>query len=331
MLLRTFKGTGPGVIFLIAVTLAAIWISALINQRLHVRFIYETDPMPLYGLLKNMIQNNHIAGVILSFLMVSVMAVLLINFNTSGFFINERTFLPALFYVLLGGLFPDHQLLNPVIPASIFLMLAIKRMMDGYHVTGTAYSYFDAGLLISTGALFYANLIWFGSLILIGIVLMRTGNLKEAGIAIAGLLTPFLITLGIYYVMGKEMSSFITIFKENLTAKAPYYPFSRITILTLIFILAMLFVSAAHLMREMGTKKIKSRKTFSLFIWTFLISILVYILVPSVSVEMVWLAGIPVSYFLAHYFVRIKKKFWPEVLFALLFVFILLIQIWHLG
>jgi hypothetical protein len=52
--------------------------------------------------------------------------------------------------------------------------------------------------------------------------------------------------------------------------------------------------------------------------------------VPSVSVEVIWLAGIPLSYFLAHYFVLIRKKVLPEVLFSLLWVFILLIQLWHL-
>ena len=70
MLLRTFKGTGPGVIFLIIITLIAVWLSAILNQRLHPRFIYESDPMPLYGLLKVLINNNHSLGVIISFLMV---------------------------------------------------------------------------------------------------------------------------------------------------------------------------------------------------------------------------------------------------------------------
>ena len=120
MLLRIFKGTGPGVIFLIIVTLISVWISAIMNQRLHPRFIFETDPMPLYGLIKVVISNNHSLGVILSFLMVSAMAFLMVNFNTTVIFITERTFLPAVFYGLLGGFFPDHQLLNPVLPASIF-------------------------------------------------------------------------------------------------------------------------------------------------------------------------------------------------------------------
>jgi hypothetical protein len=66
-------------------------------------------------------------------------------------------------------------------------------------------------------------------------------------------------------------------------------------------------------------------------IWTFLISLVVYFAMPSVSVEIVWLASIPVSYFLTHYFVFVKKKLVPDILFSLLLVFILLIQIWHLG
>ena len=106
MLLRIFKGIGPGVIFLIIIILIAVWVSAILNQRLHPRFIYETDPMPLYAFVKLMIHNSHNLGVILSFLMVSLMAFLMVNFNTTVFFINERTFLPALFYVLFGGLFP---------------------------------------------------------------------------------------------------------------------------------------------------------------------------------------------------------------------------------
>jgi hypothetical protein len=330
MLLRTFKGTGPGVIFLIIITLLAVWISAILNQRLHPRFIYETDPMPLYGLLKTILHNSHNLGVILSFQLVSLMAFLLVSFNTSVFFIHERTFLPALFYVLLGGLFPDQQLLNPVLPASVFLMLGLMRIMDGYHITGTAYNYFDAGILISTGSLFYANMVWFGVLVIIGIALLRTGNLKEIVISLLGLSTPYLITFGIYYVAGNDLGALFKLLGDNLFSKPLYYPFPALTIVALIFCAALIFISMVQLIKQMNTKKIKSRKTFSLMIWTLIVSMIVYFALPSASVEIIWLASIPISYFLTHYFVFVKKKIVPELLFTLLFVFILLIQLWHL-
>ena len=330
MLLRIFKGTGPGVIFLIIIILIAVWVSAILNQRLHPRFIYESDPMPLYGFVKLLIHNSHNLGVILSFLLVSLMAFLMVNFNTTVFFIHERTFLPAFFYVLFGGLFPDQQLLNPVIPASIFLMLAIMRIMDGYHKTGTAYNYFDAGILISTGSLFYANLIWFGLLVIIGIALLRTGNAKGIVISVLGLLTPYLITFGIYYVLGKDIFALMKLIGDNLFTRSTFYPLPRLTVVALILIVALIIVSLVQLMQRMNSKKIKSRKTFSLMIWTLLISITVYFALPSASVELVWLVSIPVSYFLTHYFVFVKKKLVPEILFSFLCFFILFIQIWYL-
>ena len=329
MLLRIFRGTGPGVIFLIFVTLVAVWISAFLHPPVAPDAIYETQPMPLYGLLKIFVANHQSFGVVLSFLMVGVLSILLVNFNTSVFFINERTFLPALFYVLFGGLFPEYQLLNPVLPAAIFLILSIIRIMEGYHISGTAYNYFDAGILISLGSLFYANLIWFGLLLIIAIILIRTGNLRELAISIMGLLTPFLITFGIYYVAGKDAGGLMKFFGANLFSHSTGYQFPRLTIVAVLFFCALILLSIIQLFNYINTKKIKSRKTFSLLIWTFLISALAYILIPTVSVEMIWLTGIPASYFIAHYFVFVKKKLVPEILFLLVFVFIILIQILH--
>jgi hypothetical protein len=203
--------------------------------------------------------------------------------------------------------------------------------MDGYHISGTAYNYFDAGILISTGSLFYANLIWFGVLVIIGIALLRTGNLKEIVISVLGLLTPYLITFGLYYVTGKDVGDLMKVLGDNLFSKPTYYPFPALTVVALVFCSVLIFISLVKLLQQMNTKKIKSRKTFSLMIWTFIISLIVYFALPSASIEMVWLTSIPVSYFLTHYFVFVKKKMVPEILFTLLFVFILLIQIWHLG
>lgn len=63
--------------------------------------------MPLYELLKMVIGDKALTGVVFSFLLVSVMTFLIVNFNTKEVFISERTFLPALFYVLTTGLFPN--------------------------------------------------------------------------------------------------------------------------------------------------------------------------------------------------------------------------------
>jgi hypothetical protein len=330
MLLRLFKGTGPGVIFLIMITLISIWMSAFLNPPSDSVFQFETESMPLYKILEFVFGKNHFFGVVFSFLMVSLISFLLVNFNTNVFFINERTFLPALIYILYSGLFHDSQILNPVLPASLFLILALIRIIDSYRKPDIAYNFFDAGILISTGSLFYANLIWFGLILFIGIAILRTVNIQEITISILGIFTPYLVTFGFYYVTGKDLASLRSLVEYNLFSKSVDYPFSKLTIVVLILTGMLLFIGIANLIMVMSSKKIKSRKTFSMLIWIFLISGGIYFLLHSASVEIIWLAGIPVSYFLAHYFVFVRKRLVPEVFFSVLFILILVIQIFSL-
>jgi hypothetical protein len=315
---------------MIIITLFAVWATAFLKLNSHTPLYFDIDPMPLFGILSIIVGNTPLTGVIFTFLLLSLIAFLLVNLNTSLFFINERTFLPAVIYILLTGLFPQHQVLNPVLPAAVFLMLAIRRIMDAYRIMGLAYNFFDAGILISMGSLFYANLIWFGILVIIGVALLRTGDIKELSISFMGLIIPYLLTFGVYYVLGKDLNTLLSLINYNLFGKTILFSFSRLTIVVLIFTGVLTLLSLFYLFTVINSKKIKSRKTFYLFLWTFVISISIFLVLPTVSVEIVWITGIPVSYFLTHYFVFVRKRQISEIFFYLLIFLIALIQIMYL-
>jgi hypothetical protein len=327
MLLRQFKNTGPLTILLIVIIVIALWASPFVKIGNQLSLYFDINAMPLYGLLSSLIGTNPLPGVILSLLLVSLMAFLVVNLNTTLFFINERTFLPALFYLLLGGLFPQYQILNPAIFAAVFLMLAIRRIMEAYRVQGTAYNFFDAGILIATGSLFYANLLWFGLIVITGIALLRTGNLKEIVLALLGLATPYILICGFYYVAGKSVPDLFSVIGYNLFTLHTQYVFTPLTIVTVLFAGALTVLGISHVFMLFNTKKIQSRKTFSLLLWIFMISVAVYLFVSSASVEIIWIAGIPGCYFLSHYFVFNRRKVLPEILFAGLLFLILVNQL----
>ena len=327
MLLRKFRSTGPDVIVMIVIITFLLWIRQFLNPDLPSSLNFDIEPMPLFRLLLDITVHSPFISVLLTFLMVLLAEFLLVNFNTSGFFISERTFLPALFFGLLSTVIPLHQILNPVLPAALFLILAIRKIMDSYKVQYTAYSFFDAGLLISTGSLFYANLIWFGLLLVIGFGLLRTGNIKEIIISFLGLITPWAITFGLYYVSGGDVSSLSSAIAYNLITGVEGVKFSGIDILLLLIPGIIILISIIDLNLVINIKKIKSRKTFRLLIWVLFIAAGLYILNPSVSEEIFWLAGIPASYFLSHYFVFARKKLIPEILFLMLFLISVLIQV----
>lgn len=330
MLLKQFKRSGPGTVSLIIVTLLLVWASAFIKLKEQFSLYFDLYPMPLYGILSSIIRTNPLPGIIFTLFLVSLLAFLIVNLNTTLFFINKRTLLPAVIYILLSGLFPQYQLLNPAIFGALFLMMAVRRIMDAYRVQGTAYTFFDAGIFIGIGSMFYANIIWFGSLVIIGMSLLRTGNIKEIVISVIGLITPYVLTFGIYYLLEYDMKSLWSLIEYNLFEKPDSYVFTPIITVALVIVGLFTIASMLHLLMLLNTKKIKSRKTFYLLIWLFLISILIYIILPSVSVEIIWILGIPVSYFLAHYLEFVRGRLIPEIFFSVLFIIILGIQIYYL-
>ena len=329
-MLKFFRGAGPGEVLFLLVVAGGVWLNSFINPHLAPSFHYETYPMPLYGLLQTLFGGSAILGVIFSFVLLLFVSFLIVNFNTSQFFINERTFLPAAIYLLFSGLFPQYQVLNPVLPASVFLILAIRRIVDSYRKPGTAYNFFDASLLIGVGSLFYANLVWFGVLAFIGIAILRTWNIKEFVISLIGLITPALFTIGFYYVTGRDILSLTDILYYNLFAETGEYNLSGIVFGVLAPAGVILLIGLFYLLSQLNTKKIKAGKTFSLLIWALVISCTVYFLVPAASFELIIIASVPISYILAHYFIFRRKKLLPEIFFAALFLIVIFMQVWYL-
>lgn len=327
MLIRFLKGTGPGVVAVIGLLSLAVWAVSLFNPSQVSVFIPDERPMPLYSILKPVNELSPVAGVIFSLVLLLLISYLLVSFNTALLFINERTFLPALFYVLLSGFFPATQVLTPVLPSAVILMIALRRIMDAYRKNEIAYNFFDAAFLISAGSLFYANMIWFCLLPFIGIAILRTGNIRELFLAFAGMIAPMLLVTAIYYVTGMDLESLYSDAKYNLFGVSPRFVYSRVSIAALLFAGMLVLSGLVHLFSLMDTKKIRARKTFTILIWVFVISLTVIFAVPSASVEIVYIMIIPVSYILAHYFLYIKRKVIANLLFSLIFLVIALIQV----
>jgi hypothetical protein len=308
---------------MIAVVFIAMWAPLFFNDTV----IYYNNPMPLFGLLEHFVESKIWISNIVAAVICVALVFLITNLNTTHFFINERTFVPALIFILFTAILPQYQALNPALPASIFMIFAIKRMLESYRKQGVAYNFLDAGILIGTGSLFYANLIWFGTLIFIAIAMFRSINVTEIVVSILGLITPYLIMFGVYYLLDYELNELFTLIHNNLFSEAASFSFSILTTVALIFISIVVVFSFGQMLIFQNVKKIKSRKTFFLLTWMFFISIIVYLFVPSASYEIIWILGIPVSYIITHYLIFSERKILPEIFFSLLFLVVVLMQV----
>jgi len=327
MLVKRLRETGPGILILIFIIILFTWTGTFLHPHLPSDYGFDIKPMPLYSLMLNLTGSNSLFSVIIAFILAGFVSFLLVNFNTSVFFISERNFLPALIYILLTSLFLQQQFLNPVLPAAIFLIIGVQKIMKSYRVQGTAFSFFDAGMMISIGSLFYAGFIWLGFLLIIGIAILRTGSIKEIIISIFGLATPVFILYGIMYIAGKDMNYLLDAATYNLFTKEVDFNFTGLNITVFIISGIIIFIGVMQLLSAINAKKIKSRKTFVLLFWTLFIIMAVYFIFKSVSVEIFWIAAIPPTYFLSHYFVFSRSKILPDIMLTVLFILSVVVQI----
>lgn len=329
MIIRFYRGIGPGTILLTIITAVLVWLQKFIEP-VSLGSLYDPNMMPLHSYAYVLIAENSFVGTLMSFVIMLIIAFYLANFNTRLFFITERTLLPAAIYVLASGFLVSTQVFNPIFPASLCLLIAVDRVMASYRKTGIAYNYFDASLILSLGSLFYFNIVWFYPVILIGILLIRTFSFREMILSLFGLLTPYLVVYAIYYISGSDIAVFTELILNNIILHADQYYWSPLLLTALATGTLLLILSLAHLAGIFATKKIKTRKTFSLLIWILIISIIVYFTVPSASVELISVLLIPYAYILSHFIVFTKNKKIANIVFAIVFLVIAVIQVFEI-
>lgn len=326
-MIRLFRGTGMGPVLVMALITGALWIQYFINPP-QLMPAPGGDAMPLWDLIFNPLSGFPFLAVFLSFVMMLITVIVMIRFNTTVFFIPKRTYFPALFFILYFSAFPDGMILNPAMPAALLIMVGIWRMMEAYRMNSITFNFFDAALIISSAGMFYAGALWFVLLVLSGALILRTPDFREITVTVAGALLPWIILYAIWYLTGSTMSDLTEIIRHNLFDRIPAVSLSRALIILLIVIAVGFLPALLSLIREMPTMKIKSRKTFELLLWMTLICVAAYLITPSVSVEIIAITAIPVSFIMANYCTFTRRIVITEILFWLMVVMIGVARLW---
>lgn len=327
MLIRIFRSTGFGPIVLIVLLTGALWAGFYIKPP-DVTGQGNGNIMPLWSMILDSLEGMPVLSVTISLIMMVILILIMVRFNTSVFFINKRTYFPAFVYVIFYSIFPGQMVLNPALPAAILIMAGLWRMVEAYRHSGIAYNFFDAAMIISAGGLFYADALWFILLALIGALLLRSPDIRELTVALVGALLPWALFYAIWYLAGKDPGELTAIIGSNLFGEAPSVYWSRTLIILLVVVVMNFLPGIFTLIPELSSKKVKSRKTFSMLIWMLIICIIIYFSVPSVSVEMLAIAAIPMAYITANYYSFTNRVRTAEILLWAMMIMLVISRIW---
>jgi len=326
MILRLYKSIQPFVLFLILFTGILYWLKAILSPE-QVSFAFDTYTMPFYTPFSDFFHKWQLLSVITGFAMTLLIAILMVRLNTTYFFIEQRSNLPALFFILCTGIFVPLQRLSPVLPAMVFLLIAIDRMFKTYKYSGTSFRYFDAGILIGLGCLFYIHLMFYLPVLWIGLIILRSFNWREWIVTIIGFLIPFIFTLVIYFLAGADIVRFFDTIRINIIHPYNYAGFNIYDLIFFSFLGFLILVFSIHMISAYSKKKISSRKYLDIMLWIFIITLIVYFFVPSASVELILILFVPLSYLFTHFFVSMRSVWIGDIFLVLYMAGIVVVQV----
>jgi len=328
-MIRFFRRPGTAPVFLMLLVALGLWSEFLISPP-QPESLSDVQPMPVWGLILRLLSGSPLAAVILSLTLVIAVVSVMIRFNTEIFFIPRRTYLPAMLFVLLYSLFPGEMVLNPALPASLLILAAIWRMVSSYRLNGMSFNFFDAALMISSAGMFYAGSVWFIALVFIGALVLRSPDARELSLALAGALLPWIVLYAVWYVVGKDVGELTGIIRHNLFDPAPPAGWSRTLVILLIVAGLNFLPSIVYLARGMSTFKIRSRKTWEIFLWLIAISGATLLFVPAVSAEITAVAAMPVAFIMANQMAFTKRVVISEILLWVMIVMLVVSRLWPL-
>ncbi len=285
------------------------------------------NEMPLFLLLKDVFNSNSLVFTIFAVLLILILANYLVRLNLKYFFIEQRTYLPAFFYLLLSSAAFLKTGFHTAIIGVLFLLFISDKILNAQNKKIKLSVFYDIGLLLATGSLFYGNLLYFLIFVFVGLFIVDSLNFRKSVIIIIGILTIYFM-VGFYYFFLDSFNDFLIILNEYFFVKKVSFNLHySITVLSF-YLLFVLFIACINLILRFNQKKIIARKYIKVITALLAYSILCYLVVPGFTLAIIYFLLIPVSFILSDFFIHLRSDWIKEIFFTLfiaLVVFVIII------
>ena len=256
-----------------------------------------------------------------------IQAYIIALFGTQHRLFDIRTFLPATIFIVLSSVLIPSLGFHPAHMGNIFLLLALNEFLKSSKSENLFKPFFNIGFLLSIGSLFYIGIFPFFFAFLASLLFVHPFNWRFWLVSFIGAILPYtsyfayviitngnLLELGIDIVLGHLLADSLPKFNETI--------YGYIAFISLLNILAI-----TRIIYSLPKRNIVTRRNYLSLISIFAASTIFFISTPLLSIE-IGLVILPfVSIFLSEFFIRIKRRYFDEILFILVLVISLMIII----
>ena len=264
----------------------------------------------------------------LLFCIIFLNAFTLTRIVTRNMILGQRTYLPALIYLIVAcGLYLalDHLSIGV---ASYLLIRGCESLIASFKRQESCGKLFSGAFMIGLTPLLYAPAVVYALLVPIATRIFRR-NGRETIAALAGLLLPFLLCSYIVWAIGDPIHAVAHQLYDDLILSQNYPSFNTQTDIPRLIFLAIIILttslSLGNFCITRSSMRTRPQRAYQLFIWMLLCA-LGSIFIPGQSVLMLNLLAIPLGVIMPTFLVQ-RNGLSPELLFIALTLSTLIINL----
>ncbi len=285
------------------------------------------QPAPLYSMLVSFLETNKFLNVLLGFVFLILQAFLLNHVITSKNLVDRHSYMPGFIYAVLMSSSFDMYAFHPVLIANFFLIIILGKIIASFKEDKVYLEIFNVGLLVGVASLFYVPAILFIVIALIALFMYFLASLRGIIATLTGFITPFFF-ISVYYFLTDQLliriheftDISITFMTFSLDIETYFHAYTVLfAIITFIALIKVYLV-------VIKDNPVRIRKRYNILLFFLVISLISLIFITDENIVSHGLVNIPVAAILACFFHHNKKKFWNELLFSLLIIFMLAVK-----
>jgi hypothetical protein len=324
-MINFFKSLNPFNILWLALVLFALRAGYLFNLPVKI------DPSFSLPFQRLLLTNSFyypltpLLNVLIACIMVFIQA-LLLNYLVNHFnLLGKPTFLPALMYITVSGLFTPFLVLSPPLICNFLLIWMLFKLFSLYKSKDAKSMSFDLGMIVALGSLIYLPFNYLFLAIWIALIIFKPFNWREWIACIIGYATIFFF-LAVYYYLNNSLPEFINIWLPLATKFPANININYYNYLVLAPVILILVFCFFRLQQNFYKSYVQVRKSFQLLFIIFLIAGLSFYIKAAFQLSHFVLCAVPVAVFFSYYFLYATRKWFYEWLYALLLILIVYFQ-----
>lgn len=238
---------------------------------------------------------------------------------------TEKTFLPALLYLMASSVFFELDTLTPLLLGMTFIIFSLNYLISFSKEGENNRQLFKAGFILGLGALCYLPLVLFLVVALFAIILFASSSFRSSLLLLCGFIFPYSVVLTYYLYTGSlaNFFNFHLIPDWNFQVDFLLEPAAVLKILAIP--LVFLVLTVLHTITHAPGLNYQAKILQLMLIWL-PVAVVIAFIGKKISTQALFLLLPALAYFGTAFFLQIRKAVIREVFFLVFFSGILLLR-----